>query len=601
MLRLLKKTSFFFLLFLCSAGTGMTYSQSVVQLQQTGKKINLLANALYYEDKTGNSTLEDIKNSGGLTPVNRKYIQKGFITSAIWLQFSVQNNDDRQWLIELDNKELDSAELYAIKDGVLIQVIRQGDFIRPGDDKTKDFFPLFYLTIPKGESLSYYLRVRSSSAVHFNCTAWAETSYLKYLNIRDKMLWLFMGILALRLIYILVLHRFVKEKPFTIYTWVNVILFIGVVCNSVNLKAVSIPPVAANYLLNIFYWLVPMALAAWVLGVLKQYNHPRLTTKVIYIIWITGAAGIIAGLFFIGLSNFHFISNIYLQVVLAFLLFSTASLLWNRKAAPAVFIIPGMFLIFNQFHYSLINLNIYPFSMLVLIIISALFTTEVITMSLLLGNILKKSLRKNLETTERLHQVRDKISADLHDELGSVLTQISLQSEMVNSGIYSEKEKQKELQNISDTSRRAIHAMSDIVWSVRPEHDKVANLTDRMRDHAGLMLEPLNTELDFTVYGMDEEKEIDNTLRQELFLIFKEAINNIVKHSRPSGVEIKMGNRNGQFEMLIRNDTRLRKEKNTGGGNGIKNMQRRAAAIRAVLETKQNETSFELCLRRESI
>lgn len=213
----------------------------------------------------------------------------------------------------------------------------------------------------------------------------------------------------------------------------------------------------------------------------------------------------------------------------------------------------------------------------------------------------KKSLLKNKETTEKLHKVRNEISADLHDELGSVLTQISLQSDMVNSGIYTEEEKRKELENISATSRRALTAMSDIVWSVKAGNDKISSLVDRMRDHADMMLAPLHVQLDFTMNGLDEEKEIDNTLRQELYLIFKEAVNNIVKHCHPTAVQVKAGNHNGQFEMLIKNDINGGKENKLAGGNGLANMKHRAENIGAQLEIKKEENSFTLHLKRQSI
>ena len=226
-------------------------------LTANGKKLNLLLQAQVFEDKTGAESFTGIEKSASFTLITKPYIQKGFTASAFWIKFSIGNNDKRNWLIELDNKELDSAILYELKDKALIKVYSQGDFIRLKDDNTKDFFPLFQLNIPVGETRNYYLYIKSSSSVYFNCSAWPQVDYLKYLNIRDKSLWLFMGILALRLIYVLILQRFIKERSFTVYGWINIALFIGIVLNSVNLKAWAMPPSATNYLLNSFYWLKP--------------------------------------------------------------------------------------------------------------------------------------------------------------------------------------------------------------------------------------------------------------------------------------------------------------------------------------------------------
>ncbi len=209
--------------------------------------------------------------------------------------------------------------------------------------------------------------------------------------------------------------------------------------------------------------------------------------------------------------------------------------------------------------------------------------------------------RNRLNALMRVQQVRNKISADLHDELGSVLTQIALQSDMVSRDIYSESEKQKELENIRDTSRDAIHAMSDIVWSISAGHDKTSSLLDRMRDHADLMLQPLHIQPSFSVTGIDESKTIDNILRQELFLIFKEAVHNIVKHSHPGYVDIRLSNQSGEFEMRIRNDINKQSQQKVLGGHGLKNMQRRAATIQGTLSIRPSANEFEVVLKRKEI
>lgn len=222
-------------------------------------------------------------------------------------------------------------------------------------------------------------------------------------------------------------------------------------------------------------------------------------------------------------------------------------------------------------------------------------------LALLAAAVLYALYRYRIARILQVQKIRNKISADLHDELGSVLTQISMQTEMVNSGIYTDDEKRKELENISATSRRAIHAMSDIVWSVNAGHDKIASLVDRMKDHTDTMLLPTAAEIEFTVSGLDEEKEIDNSLRQELFLIFKEAIHNIVKHCQPSIVQINMHNKNGMFELLIKNDINLKKDNNVPGGNGLRNMKKRAADIQAGLEIVNEGNFFTVKVRRNAI
>lgn len=220
---------------------------------------------------------------------------------------------------------------------------------------------------------------------------------------------------------------------------------------------------------------------------------------------------------------------------------------------------------------------------------------------LALGGIFYTMYRYRLKQIMHVQQIRNKISADLHDELGSVLTQISLQSDMVSRDIYSEEEKQQELQNIRNTSREAILAMSDIVWSVSAGHDKASSLIDRMKDHADLMLQPLDIVPEFIITGIREDRVIDNQLRQELFLIFKEAIHNIVKHASPTYVKIEMRNQDGEFEFKVKNDINTPREKQSVGGHGLKNMKQRAEAIGAVLEIESGDNLFTVVLKRKEI
>ena len=218
-----------------------------------------------------------------------------------------------------------------------------------------------------------------------------------------------------------------------------------------------------------------------------------------------------------------------------------------------------------------------------------------------LGGIFYAMYRYRLNQVLHVQQIRNKISADLHDELGSVLTQISLQSDMVSRDIYTEEEKQQELQKIRNTSREAILAMSDIVWSVSAGHDKASSLIDRMKDHADLMLQPMDIVPEFIISGIREDRVIDNQLRQELFLIFKEAIHNIVKHSSPTYVKIDMHNENGMFELKVKNDINTPRERQAIGGQGLKNMERRAEAIGGVLEIEAGENSYTVILKRKEI
>ena len=90
----------------------------------------------------------------------------------------------------------------------------------------------------------------------------------------------------------------------------------------------------------------------------------------------------------------------------------------------------------------------------------------------------------------RQEALRTRIAADLHDEVGSMLTQISMQSTLLREGRYAPAQQQAYLDQMAEASRRAARQMSDAVWSIDARYDSAASLLDRLRDHAHEVLPP---------------------------------------------------------------------------------------------------------------
>jgi len=137
--------------------------------------------------------------------------------------------------------------------------------------------------------------------------------------------------------------------------------------------------------------------------------------------------------------------------------------------------------------------------------------------------------------------------------------------------------------------------MSDVLWSIDARNDKMGNLIDRLREQAGEILFPLEIEVDFNVKNIDPEKQLNNSIRQNLFLIFKEAIHNIAKHSKATKVVVLLENRMNQFVMSIL-DNGEGKTETTKQGQGLRNMKMRANLMEGVLEISK-EKGYEVILK----
>jgi signal transduction histidine kinase len=179
-----------------------------------------------------------------------------------------------------------------------------------------------------------------------------------------------------------------------------------------------------------------------------------------------------------------------------------------------------------------------------------------------------------------------------------LLTRISIHTELIKHAHLDIDKNKNELNKIAETSRLATTTMSDVLWSVDARNDKAGNLIDRMREHADMMLLPLGIKVIFN-HNLNSDKTINLTVRQELFLIFKECIHNIAKHSKSTEVTIDLKNGNGKFEMYVSDNGKINAINSTHG-QGLKNMKMRAEKIAASIEIWQ-QNGFHVKLICKSI
>lgn len=196
---------------------------------------------------------------------------------------------------------------------------------------------------------------------------------------------------------------------------------------------------------------------------------------------------------------------------------------------------------------------------------------------LLLVIIIYSIARFRLQQLLALQKLRTKIASDLHDEVGSMLTRISILTEVLK---Y-QKLKNPEIDQIASVSRMATTTMSDVLWSIDARNDKIGNLIDRMRDHADSLLLPLHKNIIFHTQNIDTGTSMKMQERQNTLLIFKEAINNIAKHSNASEVNITFEHAaHGLFLSISDNGSNINTSKT---GQGLKNIEMRAHELNATI------------------
>ncbi len=206
--------------------------------------------------------------------------------------------------------------------------------------------------------------------------------------------------------------------------------------------------------------------------------------------------------------------------------------------------------------------------------------------------------RIRLARALEIERLRVQIASDLHDDIGSALTKIAIHSEIIqNTGdkhhIY------KIARNIGDVSRAVIVAMSDTIWSIDARNDTIGDLLDRMKDSGVDLLRVKDIQFHFTQTGLKLDRKIAIGIRQNLFLIYKEAIHNIARHAAAQDVWVKLKNKDGRFEMEITDNGQGLDTHKTVKGNGLRNMGMRAQRIGAQIEFI-NQNGLTVLLKMKS-
>jgi signal transduction histidine kinase/ligand-binding sensor domain-containing protein len=195
--------------------------------------------------------------------------------------------------------------------------------------------------------------------------------------------------------------------------------------------------------------------------------------------------------------------------------------------------------------------------------------------------------RSRLLRVVELERVRTRIATDLHDDVGADLTRIAILSEVARRQFgAAEPAAEARLASIAGIARDSVAAMSDIVWAVSPGRDTLREVLRKMRDYAEGVLEGRDVELSLRLPDEAPDLTLGVDVRRDLYLIFKEALNNAVRHSRCGRVAIALRLDGGRLVLDVSDDGRGFAADAGSEGNGLGNMRRRARRHGAALDVR---------------
>ncbi len=201
----------------------------------------------------------------------------------------------------------------------------------------------------------------------------------------------------------------------------------------------------------------------------------------------------------------------------------------------------------------------------------------------------KEQLRKNeLEFEMRaienrimaISEERNRIASDLHDDIGASLSSIRIYSGAAQKKFHDDPaESMRLIERINLSSSGMMDRMSDIVWSINPKNDNVESIVFRMKSQAGEVLDPLDIEVDYAIDKNAEKIQPTMTARRNIYLIYKEAINNIAKYAGCRQVHVQLRVLDEFLWLVIQDDGAGFDLNHPKLGNGLNSMRQRAETL----------------------
>ncbi len=197
--------------------------------------------------------------------------------------------------------------------------------------------------------------------------------------------------------------------------------------------------------------------------------------------------------------------------------------------------------------------------------------------------------RSRLKRVIELERVRTRIATDLHDDIGSSLSQIAILSEVSRQRINGNANGVADmLAQIANTSRNLVDAMSDIVWAINPKRDRLSDLSQRMREFTSDVFTTRDIEFRFSGSADGHNIKLDADVRRQLYLICKEAVNNAARHAQCTEAEVTFAVNDHHLVLVVQDNGQgfdgNGSGNGSGRGNGLDSMRERARLLGGVIE-----------------
>lgn len=210
----------------------------------------------------------------------------------------------------------------------------------------------------------------------------------------------------------------------------------------------------------------------------------------------------------------------------------------------------------------------------------------IVILYFVLSNLVSKKYRRQLALYEQqraLQLERNRISTDMHDDLGADLTNIVILAKIASKTINLEGEQKGMIERIGTASNDIINKMNEIIWALNPANDTLSNLVSYLHRYSKEYLDLNNLGISIQIPPFIPDASLKAAYRRNVFLILKESLHNIIKHAEATAVEVNINidNHKGKFSLTIKDNGKgFSPDERTGSGNGLLNMRKRIKEIK---------------------
>ncbi|RFS13929.1 7TM diverse intracellular signaling domain-containing protein [Emticicia sp. C21] len=538
------------------------------------------------DNRYARPVLEDNTFMKRFKPTGNDIPNFGYSNKPVWLMMRVMNLKDRQWLMEIANSRVNEVDLFVVENNRIINSKKLGDHYPYHLNTIKDSNPIFKIDMIENQEYVIFLKCKSTEDLKFPIYFWQESELFQAMSNR-KIIWgIYFGFIFLIVLYNFFLWLVIRDRSLVYYI-LYVLCFGGL---QAVLYGFFYQYIWSNSWLNdrghlVFLNISTFFMIYFTIEFLNlRVNLPRLIKPVQWFSYAILVFSLILLFHYEWHANFISIGLTFILLLIqAYIVYDYISrnirIIWLYALAMVSISIAAIIV-------ALKNLNIIPaMNQEYYLMIGSML--EIVLFSVAFGD----KLRRSQKEQQRQQMLRNEISTNLHDDLAASLSSLTMFSELNRMKFQKSVPETSELfSKISTRSREMMRQVREAVYDMNPQNDDSAEWIDRMVQFAKEMLSAKQIELNLTIADNIHALPLSTHQRRNLYLFFKEAINNIAKHSEASEVKIDFrlipSTFEKQGELLIIDNGKGFDTKELHQGNGLLNFQKRAETLGGKVEIR---------------